>query len=130
MLEKKASNSKTVFVIEDSKVNMKLIRDVLKYYNYNVIEAYDGKIALELIQGCKNQIDLIIVDLQLPEIDGFELIKLFKDDDIIKNIPTIAMSAHTMCEYMEKAIEAGFDEYITKSSNLNDFIKVFKKYLD
>jgi len=112
----------TILISEDNPVNMKLIRDILCYNGYEIIEATDGKIALDLIRKNKNNIDLILMDLQLPEIDGFEVIKIVKSDDSTKNLPIFVISAHAMESDIKKALKAGCNNYITKPINLEDFI--------
>lgn len=114
---------KTILVVEDNVTNMKLVRDVLNYHNYNVIEATDSKAALEIVENNKNKIDLILMDLQLPEISGLEIIKILKSNPERKDIPIIVVSAHAMEADRKKCFEAGCIDYITKPLNLQEFIK-------
>lgn len=116
-------NKGTIFIVEDNIVNMKLIRDLLDYHNYSIIEAYNGREAMEKIEVHKEEIDLILMDLQLPEIDGLELIKTFKNDPTISHIPIIVISAHVMEADMHKAMEAGSCNYITKPINVEEFVR-------
>src|SRR5271165_2124489 len=107
----------TILISEDNAINMKLIRDVLLYYDYKVIEAYDGKTTLDKIRLHKNELDLILMDLQLPEIDGLEVIKIVKSDDSTKNIPIFVISAYAMGSDIKKALKAGGDNFISKPIN-------------
>lgn len=112
----------TILITEDNPANMKLIRDVLMFYGYDVIESYDGKTSLEKIKECKNKIDLILMDLQLPDIDGLEIIRMVKSDDSTKDLPIFVISAYVQETDIKKALKAGCNNYITKPINLEDFM--------
>ncbi len=112
----------TILIAEDNPTNMKLIKDILEFEGYNIIEAHDGKAALNMIRKCKNDIDLILLDIQLPEINGFEVIKLLKSNDTTKNIPIFVVSAHAMESDIKKALNAGCNNFITKPINLESFV--------
>jgi len=112
----------TILISEDNMTNIKLIRDVLLYYNYEVIEAYDGKSTLNKIRELKNELDLILMDLQLPEMDGLEVIRIVKSDDSTKDIPIFVISAYAMDSDIKKALKAGGNNFISKPINLEDFI--------
>jgi CheY-like chemotaxis protein len=112
----------TIFIVEDNLVNMKLIMDLLQFHNYNIVEAYNGKEAMEKIEIHKKEIDLVLMDLQLPEIDGLDLIKAFKKEPTTSHIPIIVISAHVMEADMHKAMEAGACNYITKPINVEEFV--------
>lgn len=116
------SKKGTIFIVEDNLINMKLIKDLLDYHNYNIIEAYNGKEALEKMKAHWEEIDITLMDLQLPEIDGLELIKIFKNDPKTKHIPIIVLSAHVMESDMHKALNAGCCNYITKPINVEEFV--------
>lgn len=119
----KISNKKgTILISEDNYSNMKLLKDILEFQEYEVIEAYDGNAALSKINSNSDKIDLILMDLQLPEIDGFEVIKTVKSNNNTKNLPIIVISAHAMESDIQKAINAGCCDYITKPINITTFI--------
>lgn len=118
------SNKKTIFIAEDNPTNMKLINDILSYQGYAIIQATDGKMALERIKENKDIIDLILMDVQLPEMDGISVIKKIKSDDSTKNIPIFVISAYAMENDIKNAREAGCNEYITKPINVQNFIKL------
>ncbi|MEW5819640.1 MAG: response regulator [Cyanobacteriota bacterium] len=118
----------TIFIVEDNLVNMKLIMDLLEFHNYSIIEAYNGKEAMEKIEVHKHEIDLVLMDLQLPEIDGLDLIKAFKNDSSTKHIPIIVISAHVMEADMHKAMEAGCCNYITKPINVEEFVSKIDEF--
>lgn len=113
---------RAILIIEDNLVNLKLIKDILMFHNYDIIEAHDGKEALDKIYIHHEQIGLILMDLLLPEIGGIELIKMFKNTPKLKCIPIIVLSALAMDNSLQRASEAGCDAYITKPINIEDFI--------
>ncbi|MDD3013399.1 MAG: response regulator [Candidatus Gastranaerophilales bacterium] len=117
------NNKGTILIAEDNLSNMKLLKDILGFQGYKIIEAYDGKTALELTRQNKDVIDLILMDLQLPEMDGIEVIKLIKSDDSTKKLPVVVISAHAMEIDMKRALKAGCNNYITKPINVESFIE-------
>lgn len=114
--------SKTILIVEDNPTNLKLLRDILNYQKFDVLEAIDGKSALESVKTNYNKIDLILMDLQLPDISGLEVIKTIKADTECQNIPIIIVSAHAMESDIKKCYEAGCIDYITKPINIQEFI--------
>lgn len=112
----------TILISEDNPINMKLIRDILSFQGYEIIEANDGKSALDKIKKFKDKIDLILMDMQLPEMDGLQVIKLVKSDAATKCLPIFVISAHAMESDIKKAIKAGCNNYITKPINIEDFL--------
>ena len=112
----------TILITEDNPANMKLIRDVLMFYEYDVIESYDGETSLKKIKEHKDKIDLILMDLQLPDIDGLEIIRIVKSDDSTKDLPIFVISAYVQETDIKKALKAGCNNYITKPINLEDFM--------
>ncbi len=117
---------KKILVIEDNKLNLKLFYDILKYHKYDVDCAQDGALGYEKI--VKNDYDLIILDIQLPKMTGFEILEKLKNDnkDISK---IIVVSAYAMDEDKQKAYAFGLDTYITKPIDINNFIKNVKQKL-
>jgi len=119
--------NKSVLVVEDEKLNMKLIRQVLKIGNYEVIEATDAESGLELAR--ERQPDLILMDIQLPGMDGLTATKIIKDDPLLKEIPVIALTGFAMAEDERKAMAAGFSGYITKPIRIKSVLKDLAFYL-
>ena len=113
----------TILIVEDNPINLKLLRDILNYQKFDVLEAIDGKAALEIVEISHNKIDLILMDLQLPDINGLEVIKEIKARPESQNIPIIIVSAHAMESDIKKCKEAGCIDYITKPINVQEFIK-------
>jgi len=104
--------SPTVLVVEDNQDNRELIVKALRVNGYNVLEAVDGEEAIEKAKTEKP--DLILMDLFIPKIDGYEVTRILKGNDEFKNIPVIACTAQAMKGDMEDALAAGCDGYITK----------------
>jgi len=118
---------KRILVVEDNETNMYLISFILKKNNYEVIEARNGKDGVKL--AIKEKPDLIIIDIKLPDIDGMETTKRIKESEEAGEIPIIAFTSYAMTGDREKALDAGFAEYIEKPINLKDFIADIEKQL-
>jgi len=114
--------SKTILIVEDNPINLKLLRDILNFQKFEVIETIDGKSAIETVENNYNKIDLILMDLQLPDMNGLEVIQKIKTTPESKNIPIIVVSAHAMESDIKKCYEAGCLDYITKPINVQEFI--------
>ncbi|MFH0702557.1 MAG: response regulator [bacterium] len=117
-----------ILVVEDNLSNLKLVKDILMFHGYEVIEARDGKTALDKIQEYHDKLDLILMDIQLPEMDGFEVVKIIKSDNLTKNLSVFAISAYALEKDIKKALKVGCDEYITKPINLENFIEKINSF--
>ncbi len=120
--------SKTVLIVEDNELNMKLFRDLLDAHGYDTIETRDGLEALELTR--RHRPDLILMDIQLPEVSGLEITKWIKEDDDLKSIPVVAVTAFAMKGDEEKIREGGCESYIAKPISVANFIQTVRQYLD
>ncbi len=118
---------KKILVVEDNEKNMYLISFILKKNNYEVIEARNGEQGIEL--AIKEKPDLIIMDIQLPDIDGMEATKRIKESEDVREIPVIAFTSFAMAGDREKMLNSGFAEYIEKPINLKTFIADIEKHL-
>ena len=116
-----------VLVIEDNPDNMDLMSLLLMKTGYEIIKATDGLEGLNL--AIQTQPDLILLDLALPEMDGWTLAKELKADILTHDIPIIAITAHTMPHYKERALEAGCDGYIIKPFSITAFNDEIKRFL-
>jgi len=123
------TSKKTILIAEDNDSNFKLVNDILQSYGYNVIAARDGEEAINKIKENYKAIDLILMDIQLPKINGLDAIKIIKENDSTKDIPIFVVSAHAMAQDIEKAKQAGCVEYITKPIKLVEFIQKINNYL-
>ncbi len=103
-----------ILYIEDEPGNRMLVRRVLEAEGFSVIEATDGMAGLEMAAKIYQELDLILLDINLPEIDGYDLAKRFRDTPGLQNIPILAVTANVMHGDRERTIEAGCDGYIQK----------------
>ncbi|MEK6743295.1 MAG: response regulator [Nitrospirota bacterium] len=118
--------SKKILVVEDNGKNRMLIKDILLYHGYEVIEAENGKIGVELAK--QHLPDLILMDIQMPVMDGFTAIVLLKNDPDTKSIRMIALTSFAMKGDKEKIMRAGFDDYIAKPIDTRKLPEIVKKY--
>ena len=101
-----------ILVIEDNPLNLKLVREVLSFADYDVIEAQSGEEGLRAAQ--QTPPDLVLMDLQLPGIDGFETLHRLRQETLGPDVPVVAVTAFAMATDKEQALRAGFDGYIEK----------------
>ncbi len=120
--------TKKVLIVEDNELNMKLFVDLLDAHGYGTIQARDGRNVLNLARDEKP--DLILMDIQLPEISGLEVTQMLKADDDLKHIPVIAVTAFAMKGDEEKIRRGGCEDYLSKPISVVKFIDTVKKYLD
>ena len=121
------SMQKTILVVEDNELNMKLFNDLLEAHDYRVVQTRDGLSALELAR--KHKPDLILMDIQLPEVSGIEVTKWLKEDDELKSIPVIAVTAFAMKGDEQKIREGGCEAYISKPISVVSFLKTIDGFL-
>lgn len=114
---------KKILIVEDNELNLKLFDDILKYQNFKTDTATDGIQAYEKIK--EKNFDLIILDIQLPKLDGFSLLGKLKEENI-KLPPIIIASACAMDSDKTKAKDFGIDTYLTKPIDINNFINTVK----
>jgi CheY-like chemotaxis protein len=116
-----------VLVVEDNKDNLMLITDLLTMLRYEVITALNG---LEGVEKATSELpNLILMDLSLPQMDGWEAAKVIKENSISAHIPIIALTAHAMMGDREKALEAGCDDYLSKPINIVELRTKLAMYL-
>lgn len=117
-----------ILVVEDNELNMKLFHDLLEAYGYEIVQTYDGREALQLARD--HSPDLIILDIQLPEISGLEVTRQLKEDEELKSIPVIAVTAFAMKGDEEKIRKGGCEAYIAKPISVTNFISTIQKVLE
>jgi two-component system, cell cycle response regulator DivK len=117
-----------ILLVEDNPMNRRVAEFLLKAQGYVVYEARDGQEARELAE--KHVPDLILMDLQLPGVDGFTTTRAIKQNTVTKNIPIVALTAYAMAGDAERAIEAGCDGYITKPIDPDEFPKTVASFLE
>lgn len=120
-------SDKNVMVVEDNEKNRKLMRVVLKAKGYNIIEAATGEEALNLLKNQKP--DIILMDIQLPGIDGLTLIKQIKASVVTKDIPIIAVTAYAMKGDEQKILDTGCNAYVSKPINTQELPLIVEKYI-
>ena len=118
---------KVILIIEDEPRNLKLIRDLLQASGYLTLEATDGTEGVEMARAHKP--DLILMDILMPAMDGFEATKILKADAETRNIPIIALTSHAMKGDEEKIRGFGCDGYITKPIDTREFLKKVSEFL-
>ena len=126
--DSKNGSAKTVLVVEDNELNMKLFHDLLEAHGYNILQTKDGMDALRIAREHKP--DLILMDIQLPEVSGLEVTKWIKEDEDLKSIPVIAVTAFAMKGDEEKIREGGCEAYIAKPISVTNFLETVRKFLN
>jgi two-component system cell cycle response regulator DivK len=118
---------KTILIIEDEPRNMKLLRDLLQRFGYETMEATGGEQGVEL---AKARIpNLILMDIMMPKMDGYEATQILKADTKTKHIPIIALTSYAMKGDRERALEAGCDGYIAKPVDIQEILKAVEHFL-
>jgi two-component system cell cycle response regulator DivK len=120
-------SQKKILIVEDNELNMKLFHDLLEVHGYTTLQTKDGREALELAR--EHRPDLILMDIQLPEVSGLEVTKWIKADDELKTIPVIAVTAFAMKGDEEKIRSGGCEAYIAKPISVNSFLDTIQKVL-
>jgi CheY-like chemotaxis protein len=118
---------KKVLVIEDNALNLKLVRSLLMLEDYQVVEADNAETGIELAK--EQQPDLILMDIQLPGMDGLSATRELKTDPEVKGIPVIALTAYAMLGDEQKALEAGCVGYISKPLDTKEFPGIISRFL-
>ncbi|MEE2566827.1 response regulator [Hyphobacterium marinum] len=119
--------SKKVLIVEDNELNMKLFHDLLEAHGYDTLGTKDGLKALELAR--EHRPDLILMDIQLPEVSGLEVTKWIKDDDELSGIPVVAVTAFAMKGDEERIREGGCEAYLSKPITVTTFIETVQRFL-
>jgi len=117
-----------VLVVEDNEKNMKLFRDVLHASGYRTLEAATGERAVELV--FEHRPDLVLMDIQLPDIDGIEALSRLRADDRTASVPVLALTAQAMEGDRERFLAAGFDGYLSKPVDIAEFVATIKRYCE
>lgn len=119
--------TKTVLIVEDNELNMKLFHDLLDAHGYKTLQTRDGLKALDIAR--EHMPDLILMDIQLPEVSGLEVTKWLKEDDRLRSIPVIAVTAFAMKGDEEKIREGGCEAYISKPISVGTFLETVQQFL-
>ncbi len=118
---------KSVLIVEDNELNMKLFNDLLAAHGYRVIQTRNGFDALDLAR--KHKPDLVLMDIQLPEVSGLEVTKWLKDDENLRHIPIIAVTAFAMKGDEERIRSGGCEAYISKPISVMTFLETVRRFI-
>ncbi len=119
--------AKTILLVEDNEVNMRLVKLTLKNHDYEFVEATNGEDAIEL--AAQRRPDLIILDIQLPKMDGYAVARAIKSREDLRSIPIIALTAHAMKGDEERVLAAGCNAYVSKPLDTNQFRSLVKSFV-
>jgi two-component system cell cycle response regulator DivK len=119
--------AKTVLIVEDNELNMKLFRDLLEAHGYQTSGTSNGFEALDLVR--KLRPDLVLMDIQLPQVSGLEVTKWIKDDPELRNIPVVAVTAFAMKGDEERIREGGCEAYLSKPISVGKFIETVRRFV-
>ena len=118
---------KKVLIVEDNDLNMKLFNDLLVAHGYGTLQSKDGIEALKLAR--QHHPDLILMDIQLPEVSGLQLTQWIKEDDDLRTIPIIAVTAFAMKGDERKIRDGGCEDYIAKPISITSFLRTVERFL-
>ena len=116
-----------ILIVEDEPRKLKLVRDLVRVFGFTTIEATDGQQGVELAKAQKP--DLILMDIQMPVMDGLEATRILKADATTKNIPVLALTSDAMKGDKERILQAGCDGYLTKPIDIQELLKKVAEYL-
>lgn len=120
--------SKSILVVEDQEDNRRILRDLLSSRGYQIIEVTDGLAGVEAAQ--KEKPDLILMDIQLPGIDGYEATRRIKADPNLAQVTIIAVTSYALSGDEQKALEAGCNDYVAKPFSPRKLLAKIEHYLD
>jgi two-component system cell cycle response regulator DivK len=118
---------KSILIVEDNEKNMKLVRDILRHNGYATVEAVNGLDGVRL--ALEAPPDLVLMDIQLPDIDGIEALRRIREVPALDAVPVIAVSASVMPDDHQKIVRSGFDAFVTKPINLKSFLDTVQRAL-
>ena len=119
--------AKTVLIVEDNELNMKLFRDLLQANGYQTSCATNGYEALDLVRSLRP--DLVLMDIQLPQVSGLEVTRWIKDDPELRSIPVVAVTAFAMKGDEERIREGGCEAYLSKPISVGKFIETVRRFI-
>jgi two-component system cell cycle response regulator DivK len=116
-----------ILIVEDNEKNMKLVRDILRHHGHTTLEATTGTDGVRLAR--EERPDLILMDIQLPDIDGIAALGRIREENSLDATPVVAVSASVMPDDQQKIVNSGFDAFITKPLNLKQFLETVQRLL-
>jgi len=117
----------TILIVEDNEKNMKLVRDILQHQGHATLEAVTGTDGVRIAKEAKP--DLVLMDIQLPDIDGIAALRQIRAEPQLDAMPVLAVSASVMPDEQQKIVTSGFDAFITKPINLKQFRDTVQRFL-
>ena len=120
--------SRKILIVEDNELNMKLFSDLLEAHGYETLQTREGLKALDMAREHKP--DLILMDIQLPEVSGLDVTKWIKNDESIASIPVVAVTAFAMKGDEERIREGGCEGYLSKPITVSSFIETVRRFID
>lgn len=120
--------NRTILIVEDNNSNRLLMSDILNYHGYTVLEAKNGAEGIE--KARKHRPDLVLMDIQMPVMDGFAAARILKDDPLTRQLRLIAITSFAMQGDRERILAAGFDDYIAKPIAIREFPRTVQSYLE
>ncbi len=120
--------AKTVLIVEDNELNMKLFHDLLEAHGYAILQTKDGIEAMKIAR--QKRPDLILMDIQLPEVSGLEVTKWLKEDPDLRAIPVVAVTAFAMKGDEDKIRQGGCEAYIAKPISVAKFLETVQRFLN
>jgi two-component system, sensor histidine kinase and response regulator len=118
---------KLIVVADDNEANRELVAVILQRQGYEVLEANNGREALELVQ--QRQPDLVLLDIHMPEMDGYEALHVIRESQRGRNVPIVALTASAMAGDAEEALAQGFDAYLAKPYEISAVIVLVKNLI-
>jgi two-component system cell cycle response regulator DivK len=125
--QRRSNGSKTVLIVEDNEANMRLFHDIMEMQGYKILQTTNGMDALKLTR--LHRPDLIVMDIQLPEVSGLEVTKWIKEDDNLRSTPIIAVTAFAMKGDETKILEGGCEAYVAKPISMTHFLQTVESFL-
>ena len=122
-----SDNDKRILIVEDNHCDVKLLKDILETRGYNILQTGDGLEAINI--ALANLPDLILLDIQLPDISGLEVARRLKGDERSRRIPIIAVTAFAMAWHEREALDSGCDAYIAKPISIFSFLRTVESFL-
>ena len=119
--------NKTILVVEDNELNMKLVKGLLTMGKYGIIEAVDAETGIQLAR--QHLPDLILMDIQLPRMDGLKATQLIRKDPVLKDVPVVALTSYAMQGDEDKAKDSGCSGYISKPIDTRSFLETIAQHL-
>jgi two-component system cell cycle response regulator DivK len=116
-----------ILIVEDNEKNMKLVRDILQHHGHTTIEAATGRQGIKL--ALEGRPDLVLMDIQLPDIDGITALREIRKESALDAVPVLAVSASVMPDEQQKVVTSGFDAFISKPINLKQFLETVQRFL-